>query len=80
MIADFKKAKDKRDGIRTANEILDEAKDTLAEVLLLGVTNDSEMYFTSTFTDKAKMLFLIEQFKFELLAGVYDEDADGDEY
>jgi len=80
MIKDFKKAQNERDGIKTPEELFEDAKGKLSEVLMLGITPDKDLYFVATMQDKAKMLFLIEQFKFELLAGVYDEGYDDDEY
>jgi len=80
MIKDFKKAQNERDGIKTPEELFKAAEGALEDVLILGVTNEKDLYFTATFQDKAKMIFLIEQFKFELLAGVYDEGYDDDEY
>ena len=51
--------------------VLDGARD-LAEVLVLGVTPDGELYAASSLSETGTLLFFIESFKHALLSGKYE--------
>jgi len=79
-IADFKAAYNKKNDIVIAENILEDAKSKLKDVLILGIDKDNSYYFVGNIEEKAKMLLMIEQFKFELLAGIYDNIEDEYDY
>lgn len=59
---------------KTADDTLEQSKGYISEVLILGYTDDGTLYLNSNAEDKRSMLFLIEDFKFSLLAGNFDEE------
>jgi hypothetical protein len=60
--------------VKTADDTLEQSKGILDEVLILGYNEDGVLYINSNANDKRSMLFLIEDFKFSLLAGNFDEE------
>jgi hypothetical protein len=61
-----------------ADKVLTNAVGHLASVVLLGVGKDGTLYFSSNTFEKRNLLYQIEQLKFDLLAGIFDEDFDED--
>jgi len=71
-IVDFMQKLDDKTGKTSPNILLEAAKDQLSKVLLLGIGLDGSLYVSSSMDDKPDMLYLIEQFKFDLLSGDFD--------
>lgn len=71
-IVDFTQKLDEKIGKVLPNAVLEAAKDQLSNVLVLGMDTEGSLYIASTFTAKTEMLYLIEQFKFDLLSGDFD--------
>ena len=57
---------------KDSNKILEAALGELSEVLLIGRTNSNDAYVASSTPDKAKLIYMVEQFKHHLLDGLYD--------
>ena len=49
------------------DRVLDEAKDRLEGVVIIGYDKDGEEYFASTYADGADVLWLLERAKHELM-------------
>lgn len=47
--------------------VLEQAKENMASVLLIGFDNDGELYFASTMADGGEVMWLIEMAKKRLL-------------
>jgi hypothetical protein len=77
-IVDFTQKLDDKTGKTSPNTLLEAAKDQLSKVLVLGIALDGSLYVSSSMEDKPDILYLIEQFKFDLLIGDFDFDLDGD--
>jgi len=77
---DFKQALDKKNENNAPEALFKAAEGKLSDVIVMGITKENDLYFTSTLTDKAKLILILEQFKFELLAGVYDDGEDEYDY
>lgn len=75
-IIDFTQKLDDKTGKVLPNAILEAAKDQLFNVLVLGMDNEGSFYIASTFTGKPEMLYIMEQFKFDLLSGDFDTYED----
>lgn len=71
-IVDFTQKLDEKIGKVSPNAVLEAAKDQLSNILILGMDTEGSLYIASTFTAKTEMLYLIEQFKFDLLSGDFD--------
>lgn len=57
--------------------VLEKAKGAYEELLIIGLGKENLLDIRGTMgMDKPLMLLLIEQFKFNLLAGYYDEDGE----
>ena len=52
------------------SRVLDGAQD-LAEVLVLGITDEGELYAAASLSETGTLLFLLESFKHALLSGKY---------
>jgi hypothetical protein len=50
------------------DKVLDAAIGKLETVLVIGLSENSEYYFATSTSDKAKLLLMLETFKFKLLA------------
>jgi hypothetical protein len=64
--------------MKTPDELLDELKDTFTDFIILGYNKD-EMFtaaLTKGFADGGDILWMFEQFKFNLMVGTY-ADAEG---
>ncbi len=56
-------------------EILEKAKSSkLSEVLVIGYKGDDETFVATTISDIKEMLFMIEDFKFRLMSGEFNEE------
>lgn len=60
--------------LEDSDRILEAALGELSEVLLIGRTNRNDAYIASSTPDKAKLLYMVEQFRHNLLEGLYDEE------
>lgn len=67
---------DDKTGKTSPNTLLEGAKDQLSKVLLLGIALDGSLFVSSSMDDKPDILYLIEQFKFDLLIGDFDLHGD----
>ncbi len=67
---------DDKTGKTSPNTLLEAAKDQLSNVLVLGIALDGSLYVSSSMEDKPDILYLIEQFKFDLLIGDFDLHGD----
>lgn len=55
--------------------VLEQALGAYKEVFIIGTNEEGHMEIRGTLgLTKARMIFLMESFKFNLLAGVYDEE------
>ncbi len=54
------------------DKVLDGAKENLETVLVLGDCEDGEFYCAASTSDKNKLLFMIELFKFKLMRGDFN--------
>lgn len=75
-IVDFMQKLDDKTGKTSPNTLLEAAKDQLSNVLVLGIALDGSLYVSSSMEDKPDILYLIEQFKFDLLIGDFDLHGD----
>lgn len=70
-----------RDAAKNADNVLEQAIGKYSEVLILGYLNDHvgtmDARATLGLKDGGDLLWLLEQFKFNLLAGVYQGEPDG---
>lgn len=57
------------------DDILEEAKGKLDQVLILGYTTEGEEFFASSFADGMTAVWLLERFK-ALLINIVDDDED----
>lgn len=58
------------------NDLINEAaKNEFEEVLIIGKTTDGQSYLASSSTIKRDIVYLIEDLKFQVLAGVFDADV-----
>lgn len=58
----------------TADFVLEDAKDLLSEVVIIGIdkTNRDLLFMSSNIQSKAEMVYLIEQLKLQLLNNSFD--------
>lgn len=57
------------------DQVLEQAKGKMKEVVLIGWDNDGDMYFASTSPSGPEVLWLIEQCKLALLDAAVDEEG-----
>lgn len=57
----------------TADHLLTAAVGKLSEVIILGSDSEGLSYLSTTIQDKAILVYFLEQLKFDLLAGAFDD-------
>jgi hypothetical protein len=68
------------DGKKVTSEVdvdavLDEVKNSkLSDVLIIGYTDDNNGFVATTISDIKEMLFMVEEFKFKLMSGEFNEE------
>lgn len=73
-IINFEKKQNSSDKWKDPNNILAGAIDKLDSALVLGVDKEGAIFFSSTIEEKSELIYLMEQIKFDLLAGYFDND------
>lgn len=71
-VVEFVKRVDEKDLKITPNEVLEGAANLLECVMIIGVDVEGMAFFSSSLEDKASMIYMLEQLKFDILAGEFD--------
>lgn len=74
-LVQFPRKKDESTEINPVNAILDIARASdLKDAIVIGVDHEGLFYLSSNITSKSMLVMLLEQMKFDLLAGELDDD------